>query len=128
MAMTPKEYDKMLKESSPPTRSGRSLPMAFVVGGLICVVGQALTQCYLSLGLGREEAGYQRLAKYAGAGTLVPITGFANAMSSPAIEFKSEGMVLGLAAKLFVIAGPVIVYGTVASVLYGLVLVIFGIG
>ena len=143
MAMTPKEYDKMLKESSPPTRSGRSLPMAFVVGGLICVVGQALTQCCLSLGLGREEAGawcsvtliflsvlttglgwYQRLAKYAGAGTLVPITGFANAMSSPAIEFKSEGMVLGLAAKLFVIAGPVIVYGTVASVLYGLVLVI----
>ena len=139
MAMTPKEYDKMLKESSPPTRSGRSLPMAFVVGGLICVVGQALTQCYLSLGLGREEAGawcsvtliflsvlttglgwYQR--------TLVPITGFANAMSSPAIEFKSEGMVLGLAAKLFVIAGPVIVYGTVASVLYGLVLVIFGMG
>ena len=117
MAMTPREYDKMLKESSPPTRSGRSLPMAFVVGGLICVVGQALTQCYLSLGLGREEAGawcsvtliflsvlttglgwYQRLAKYAGAGTLVPITGFANAMSSPAIEFKSEGMVLGLAA------------------------------
>ena len=71
---------------------------------------------------------YQRLAKYAGAGTLVPITGFANAMSSPAIEFKSEGMVLGLAAKLFVIAGPVIVYGTVASVLYGLVLVIFGMG
>ena len=109
MAMTPKEYDKMLKESSPPTRSGRSLPMAFVVGGLICVVGQALTQCCLSLGLGREEAGawcsvtliflsvlttglgwYQRLAKYAGAGTLVPITGFANAMSSPAIAFKSE--------------------------------------
>ena len=147
MAMTPKEYDKMLKESSPPTRSGRSLPMAFVVGGLICVVGQALTQCCLSLGLGREEAGawcsvtliflsvlttglgwYQRLAKYAGAGTLVPITGFANAMSSPAIEFKSEGMVLGLAAKLCVIAGPVIVYGTVASVLYGLVLVIFGMG
>ena len=93
MAMTPKEYDKMLKESSPPTRSGRSLPMAFVVGGLICVVGQALPQCYLSLGLGREEAGawcsvtliflsvlttglgwYQRLAKYAGAGTLVPVT------------------------------------------------------
>ena len=111
------------------------------------MVGQALTQCYLSFGLGREEAGawcsvtliflsvlttglgwYQRLAKYAGAGTLVPITGFANAMSSPAIEFKSEGMVLGLAAKLFVIAGPVIVYGTVASVLYGLVLVIFGMG
>ena len=71
---------------------------------------------------------YQRLAKYAGAGTLVPITGFANAMSSPAIEFKSEGMVLGLAAKLFVIAGPVIVYGTAASILYGLVLVIIAPG
>ena len=91
------------------------------------MVGQALTDCYLSLGLGQEEAG-SWLAKYAGAGTLVPITGFANAMSSPAIEFKSEGLVLGLAAKLFVIAGPVIVYGTVASILYGLVLVIFGIG
>ena len=71
---------------------------------------------------------YDQIARHAGAGTLVPITGFANAMSSPAIEFKSEGMVLGLAAKLFVIAGPVIVYGTVASVLYGLVLVIFGMG
>ena len=147
MAMTPQEYDKMLKESSPPTRSGRTLPVAFAVGGFICVVGQALTDCYLSLGLGQEAAGswcsvtliflsvvttglgwYQRLAKYAGAGTLVPITGFANAMSSPAIEFKSEGLVLGLAAKLFVLAGPVIVYGTVASILYGLVLVIFGIG
>ena len=147
MAMTPQEYDKMLKESSPPTRSGRTLPVAFAVGGFICVVGQALTDCYLSLGLGQEAAGtwcsvtliflsvvttglgwYQRLAKHAGAGTLVPITGFANAMSSPAIEFKSEGLVLGLAAKLFVIAGPVIVYGTVASILYGLVLVIFSIG
>ena len=141
MAMTPKEYDKMLKESSPPTRSGRSLPMAFVVGGLICVVGQALTQCYLSLGLGREEAGawcsvtliflsvlttglgwYQRLAKYAGAGTLVPITGFANAVVSAAIEFKAEGRVTGTGAKMFLIAGPVIVYGTLAAVVYGAVL------
>ena len=141
MAMTPKEYDKMLKESSPPTRSGRSLPMAFVVGGLICVVGQALTQCYLSLGLGREEAGawcsvtliflsvlttglgwYQRLAKYAGAGTLVPITGFANAVASPAVDFQTEGLVTGTAVKMFTVAGPVIVFGTAASVVYGLVL------
>ena len=140
MAMTPKEYDKMLKESSPPTRSGRSLPMAFVVGGLICVVGQALTQCYLSLGLGREEAGawcsvtliflsvlttglgwYQRLAKYAGAGTLVPITGFANAIAAPAVEFQTEGFILGVGAKIFTIAGPVIVYGLGASAVYGLI-------
>lgn len=145
--MTPKEYQAYVKRMQKKSPLGKDMALAFVIGGLICVVGQALTQCYLSLGLGREEAGawcsvtliflsvlttglgwYQRLAKYAGAGTLVPITGFANAMSSPAIEFKSEGMVLGLAAKLFVIAGPVIVYGTVASVLYGLVLVIFGMG
>lgn len=144
MPMTPREYDKMQKESSPPTRSGRTLPLAFAVGGLICVLGQALTGGFLAMGLPEEEARtwcsvtliflsvvttglgwYQRLAKYAGAGTLVPITGFANAMSSPAIEFRSEGMVLGLAAKLFVITGPVIVYGTAASILYGLVLVIF---
>lgn len=147
MDMTPKEYQAYVKRMQKKSPLGKDMALAFVIGGLICVVGQALTQCYLSLGLGREEAGawcsvtliflsvlttglgwYQRLAKYAGAGTLVPITGFANAMSSPAIEFKSEGMVLGLAAKLFVIAGPVIVYGTVASVLYGLVLVIFGMG
>ena len=146
MAMTPKEYDKMLKESSPPTRSGRSLPMAFVVGGLICVVGQALTQCYLSLGLGREEAGawcsvtliflsvlttglgwYQRLAKYAGAGTLVPITGFANSIVSPAMEYKREGMVLGVGAKLFSIAGPVLVYGITTSIAYGLILYILSL-
>ena len=145
--MTPKEYQAYVKRMQKKSPLGKDMALAFVIGGLICVVGQALTQCYLSLGLGREEAGawcsvtliflsvlttglgwYQRLAKYAGAGTLVPITGFANAMSSPAIEFKSEGMVLGLAAKLFVIAGPVIVYGTVASVLYGLVLIIFGMG
>ena len=149
MAMTPKEYDKMLKESSPPTRSGRSLPMAFVVGGLICVVGQALTQCYLSLGLGREEAGawcsvtliflsvlttglgwYQRLAKYAGAGTLVPITGFANSVTAPAVEYQKEGQVFGIGCKIFTIAGPVILYGIFASWALGLicwVLQMFGI-
>lgn len=140
MAMTPQEYDKMLKESSPPTRSGRTLPVAFAVGGFICVVGQALTDCYLSLGLGQEAAGtwcsvtliflsvvttglgwYQRLAKYAGAGTLVPITGFANAMVSPAMEFRPEGWVLGTGARLFTIAGPVLVYGVSASVIVGIV-------
>lgn len=145
MAMTPKDYDKMLKESSPPSKSGKTLPAAFVVGGLICLLGQALTEWYDDMGLSMETAAawcsvtliflsvlftglglYQKLARFAGAGSLVPITGFANAMSSPAIEFKSEGFVLGLAAKLFLIAGPVIVYGTVASILYGLILVIFG--
>ena len=145
METTPQKYQAYVRQKQKKSPLAKDMALAFLVGGLICVVGQALTQCYLSFGLGREEAGawcsvtliflsvlttglgwYQRLAKYAGAGTLVPITGFANAVSSPAIEFKSEGMVLGLAAKLFVIAGPVIVYGTVASVLYGLVLVIFG--
>ena len=143
MAMTPKEYDKMLKESSPPTRSGRSLPMAFVVGGLICVVGQALTQCYLSLGLGREEAGawcsvtliflsvlttglgwYQRLAKYAGAGTLVPITGFANSVTAPAVEYQKEGQVFGIGCKIFTISGPVILYGILSSWILGVIYLI----
>ena len=114
-----------------------------MVGGFICVVGQALTQCYLSLGLGREEAGawcsvtliflsvlttglgwYQRLAKYAGAGTLVPITGFANAVVSPAIDTKAEGLILGVGAKIFTVAGPVILYGILSGALYGVVLLI----
>lgn len=141
MPMTPREYDKMQKESSPPTRSGRTLPMAFAVGGLICVLGQALTGGFLAMGLPEEEARtwcsvtliflsvvttglgwYQRLAKYAGAGTLVPITGFANAVASPAIDFRAEGIVTGTAVKMFTVAGPVIVFGTAASVVYGLVL------
>lgn len=141
MPMTPREYDKMQKESSPPTRSGRTLPMAFAVGGLICVLGQALTDGFLAMGLPEEEARtwcsvtliflsvvttglgwYQRLAKYAGAGTLVPITGFANAVASPAIDFRAEGIVTGTAVKMFTVAGPVIVFGTAASVVYGLVL------
>ena len=145
MPMTPREYDKMQKESSPPTRSGRTLPMAFAVGGLICVLGQALTGGFLAMGLPEEEARtwcsvtliflsvvttglgwYQRLAKYAGAGTLVPITGFANAVVSAAIEFKAEGRVLGTGAKMFTIAGPVIVYGTLAAVVYGGVLWLLG--
>ncbi len=146
MDLSPKEYQRMVKECSPPTKTSSTLPAAFLVGGLICTLGQALTDAYLGMGLSPEEASawcsvsliflsvlltalglYQKIAKVAGAGTLVPITGFANAMSSPAIEFKSEGFVLGLAAKLFQIAGPVIVYGTTASILYGLILVIFGL-
>lgn len=145
--MTEKQYEQLAQELSPKSPIGKDCLNAFWIGGLICVLGQIFLNCYGKMGLDKDMAGtatsislvtlsalltglslYDDIAKYGGAGTLVPITGFANAMSSPAIEFKSEGLVLGLAAKLFVIAGPVIVYGTVASILYGLVLVIFGIG
>ena len=144
--MTEKQYGKLVEELSPRSPIWKDCLNAFWIGGLICVLGQVFLNCYTNLGLDKDSAGtaasmslvalsalltglslYDDIAKYAGAGTLVPITGFANAMSSPAIEFKSEGFVLGLAAKLFVIAGPVVVYGTVASILYGLVLVIFGL-
>ena len=118
---------------------------AFGVGGAICALGQALLNWYQNLGLDQEQAGtavsvtlvfaaavltglgwFDKLAKRAGAGTLVPITGFANAMVSPALEFKSEGFITGTAAKLFVVAGPVLVYGISASILYGLLLYFLG--
>lgn len=115
-----------------------------MVGGLICVLGQALIDLYQKLGLGREDAGaaasvsliflsalltglglYDKIAKFAGAGTLVPITGFANSIVSPAMEFKSEGFIMGMSAKLFTVAGPVLVFGISASILYGIFLKIF---
>ncbi len=118
---------------------------AFLVGGLICVLGQGLLNLYLLWGMDKTGAAtlvsitliflsalftgldlYDKLAKYAGAGTLVPITGFANAIVSPALEFQSEGFVLGMSAKLFTIAGPVLVFGITASVIYGIILAIFG--
>ena len=114
-------------------------------GGLLCVIGQAFMNGYLALGVEKDVASsaasctlvflsalltgfgvYDDIAKHAGAGTLVPITGFANSVVSPALEFKSEGMILGVGAKMFVIAGPVIVYGVLASVAYGLIA--FGLG
>lgn len=131
----------MLKNASPNTKSYKTIPCAFLVGGLICVLGQALGDMY-EKGFNFEKTDaqkwvsvtlvflsalltglkiYEKIAKHAGAGTLVPITGFANAVVSPALEFKSEGFVLGLGAKLFVIAGPVIVYGISASVIYGII-------
>ena len=113
---------------------------AFWIGGLICVVGQIFTNCYGAWGLEKQDAGtaasmtlvalsalltglsvYDDIAKHAGAGTLVPITGFANAIAAPAVEFKTEGFVLGVGAKMFTIAGPVIVYGLAASVVYGFI-------
>lgn len=140
MALTPKDYDKMSKKAAPPTNSLKNCLLAFLVGGTICTLGQALLGLYLSLGLEKDAAGafvsvtliaaavlltglnvFDNLAKLGGAGTLVPITGFANAMSSAAIEFKSEGLVLGLGAKLFSIVGPVLVYGISAGVVYGVV-------
>ena len=107
MRMTNQDYGKLVNERSKPSPMGRNMVWAFLVGGLICITG---------LGV------FDKLAKRAGAGTLVPITGFANAMVSPALEFKSEGLITGTATKLFTVAGPVLVFGISASVIYGLIL------
>lgn len=138
--MTEKEYDKLVKRHSPESPILKDCFHAFWIGGVICLIGQALLNVYTSLGLDKTDAGtaasmtlvalsalltglslYDDIAKHAGAGTLVPITGFANAVAAPAVEFQTEGFVLGVGAKMFTIAGPVIVYGTVASVVYGIV-------
>ena len=139
--MTEKEYGKLVEELSPPSPMGKDCLNAFWVGGLICTLGQVLFHWYTSVGLDKQATAtgvsvtlvflsalltglswYDDIARLAGAGTLVPITGFANAVASPALDFKAEGFVTGMAAKMFVIAGPVIVYGTLASVVYGVVL------
>lgn len=138
--MTEKEYAKLVKDMSPKSPLGKDCLNAFWIGGLICAIGQVIMNGYTALGLPEKEAGtamsmtlvalsalltgfslYDNIAKYAGAGTLVPITGFANAISSAAIEFKTEGFILGVGAKMFTIAGPVIVYGVSASVVYGVI-------
>lgn len=142
--ITANRYSEMTKEASPNTKSYKTIPLAFVIGGGVCVIGQLLMELYRYIGAGAEHTPilvsislialsailtglnvYDNIAKYGGAGTLVPITGFANAVVSPAIEFKTEGLILGLGAKIFVIAGPVIVYGTLASVAYGLIVYLF---
>ena len=138
--MTEKQYGKLVQEASPKSPIWKNCLNAFWIGGLICVLGQLLMGFYGGLGLDKTDAGtavsmtlvalsalftglslYDDLAKVAGAGTLVPITGFANSVAAPAVEFKTEGFVLGVATKMFTIAGPVIVYGLCASVLYGVV-------
>ena len=143
MEISNQEYSRLVQARVKPSPLWRDVAWAFGVGGAICVLGQALLNWYQSLGLDREQAGtavsvtlifaaavltglgwFDKLAKRAGAGTLVPITGFANAMVSPALEFKSEGFITGTAAKLFVVAGPVLVYGISASVIYGIILVL----
>ena len=141
MKMTNEEYDKLVKQRSKPSPMGKNMVWAFLVGGSICAFGQFLSNCYQNWGLDKEQAGtavsvtliaitalltglgvFDDIAKRAGAGTLVPITGFANAVVSPAVEFKTEGFITGTAAKLFQVAGPVLVFGISASVVYGLVL------
>ncbi len=138
--MTEKQYDQLVKELAPKSPVGMDCIKAFVIGGLICTLGQFFINWYTSLGLSSEDAPgaasqtlvviaavltglslFDDIAKHAGAGTLVPITGFANAIAAPAVEFQTEGMILGTAAKMFTIAGPVIVYGLSASVVYGII-------
>ena len=138
--VTEREYGKLVQDLAPKSPMKKDCLNAFWIGGLICVLGQLAMNGYSAVGLDKTDAGtaasmslvvlsalltglslYDNIAKYAGAGTLVPITGFANSIASPAIEFKTEGMVLGVGGKMFQIAGPVIVYGVSASVVYGLI-------
>lgn len=139
--ISPKEYNKIVTKNSPKSKLFVNCIIAFLIGGAICTIGQGFTDLYAMLGAAEKDSKtlcsvtlifigilltaigvYDKIAKHGGAGTLVPITGFANAVSSPAIEFKSEGYIAGLGAKLFIIAGPVIVYGVSASIIYGFVL------
>lgn len=138
--MTKRQYPDYVNSMEPKSPMLKNCFLAFLVGGSICMLGQLLMNAYGSLGLGKTDAGtltsstlialsvlftglslYDNLAKHAGAGTLVPITGFANSIAAPAVEFRTEGFVLGVGANMFKIAGPVIVYGVSASVVYGLI-------
>ena len=140
MNVTPQEYASMTKKVSPNSSVLKDCSLAFLFGGAICTLGQFLFSLYQQMGLDEKAARagvsisliflaslltalnvFDKIAKHAGAGTLVPITGFSNAMTAPAIEFKTEGFILGVGAKMFTIAGPVIVYGVSASVVYGLI-------
>ncbi len=138
--MTEKQYQRLVSDMAPKSPIGKDCVNAFWIGGLICTLGQLFINGYTAIGLEKTDAGtaasmtlvaiaalltgfsvYDDLAKVAGAGTLVPITGFANSIAAPAVEFKTEGFILGVGAKMFTIAGPVIVYGVSASVVYGLI-------
>lgn len=146
MDISKQEYNELIQTHARSSPLVRDMLWAFFVGGAICTLGQVLRNLYENLGLSRDDAGiavsvtliflsalltglglFDKIAKHAGAGTLVPITGFANAMVSPALEFKSEGYVTGTAAKLFVVAGPVLVFGISASVVYGLICFFLGL-
>ena len=135
-----KTYNNMSSQGAPKSPIFKDCSWAFVIGGFICALGQCFIEIYTALGISQDITLplasvtlvfisalltglglYDKIATRAGAGTLVPITGFANSIASPAVEFKTEGLVLGLGAKMFIIAGPVIVYGTAASVIYGII-------
>lgn len=144
MDMSPREYQDYVKNLQKKSPLLKDMALAFAIGGAICVIGQLILNGWLML-LHQDDAAtatsvslvflsalftglnlYNKLARFGGAGTLVPITGFANAVASPAIDFRAEGLVTGMAAKMFLIAGPVIVFGTAASVIYGVVLWLLG--
>ena len=144
MKVTPELYNDMSRQASPKSKSWINIPVAFVSGGIICLIGEIINNIFSSNGFDKTEAGtwtsvililasalltgfnlYEKIAKHAGAGTLVPITGFANAVVSSALESKTEGFILGVGAKIFTIAGPVILYGTAASFVYGLIYYFF---
>ena len=145
MRVSKKEYAGLVKEATPNSELGKDMLKAFLVGGAICLIGQLIGDLYISLGISKEDSSalvsstliligalltafgvYDRIANIGKAGTLVPITGFANSIVSPAMEYKTEGLVPGVGTKMFTIAGPVIVYGISASVIYGIILVIMG--
>ena len=145
MNMSKQAYQAYVKEISPPSPLGKNMLCAVLVGGAICTVGQFFSNWYTSMDMGKDAAStatsvtmiflgalltalnlYDNIAKFGGAGTIIPISGFANSIVSPAMEFKSEGLILGLAAKMFVVAGPVLVYGILTSSAYGLVLFLIG--
>lgn len=147
MKMTNREYNEYIRKKQPRSPLFKDMCRAFLVGGLICCVGQVFMQVYGNCGLSETDTAaatsitmvflgalltglgiYDDIARFAGAGTLVPITGFANSMVAPALEFKREGMILGTSAKMFTISGPVIVFGTGASVIIGLILCLFKAG
>ncbi len=140
MKMSNSEYEKFVASRMPPSPLFKDCLLAFIFGGLICCIGQLITDAWMSYGLIKEDAStaaticmvflgaistglgfYDDLAKYGGAGTLVPITGFANAVASPALEFKTEGFITGTAVKIFTIAGPVILCGISSGVVYGVI-------
>lgn len=138
--VTKQEYSALVELYAPKSKSVKNCLLAFIIGGAICVLGQLIRNGWLATGMPEDACGtmtsvslvflsalltglsvYDDLAKHAGAGTLVPITGFANSVAAPALEYKTEGLVTGLAVKMFTIAGPVLVYGLAASVVYGLI-------
>ena len=144
--MTDKQYQKYVDKKTPNSPIVKDVLRAFLVGGLICVIGQLISDGYQMIGFDEDAASmgtsvtlvflgalftglglYDRLAKFAGAGSIVPITGFANSVVSPAMEFKTEGFIYGLAAKMFTVAGPIIVFGVASSVLVGLIYYVLGL-